>query len=262
LLDGPLSEKTLLAAIDAHVALISAHAASDPHGPGKAGFEGAVAYLRGQVPLLRARFQHLLSGASINPLELDAKTACDFEKQDDFGLQLGPTLMCNSASTVSVALNKDAPMKGSQDLVMKFTYGNEAAPWGQWSFYRIPMRGGAVDMSARTGIRMWMKADRDRTVRLDLDSPHSKGAMQGIRLGWNVALSATPTQVDVKLAQAATPAWAIAQGKDPKDDPSAILSTVNGLVWSPQCVGCGASGQLPAGTNDTGFIGIDDVEFY
>jgi len=62
LLDGPFAEATLDAQIDQHAAFIRSAAAADPYGPGAAGFDGAVQYLKNMVPTLRARLELLRDG--------------------------------------------------------------------------------------------------------------------------------------------------------------------------------------------------------
>jgi spore coat protein H len=262
LLAGPFAEGALESAIDQHAAFIREQAIADPHGPGATGFENYVSYLRAQMPFLRQRFERLLSGEPWVSLEIDTAAVTDFELQDDFGISMGPTFMSNAASTVSVAINAATPLVGTQDVVMSFEYGNETTPWQQWSFYRVPMLGGAADVRSLSGIRLWLRADEARTLRLDLDSQAESKASEGIRVGWDVPVTATGTQIEVRFANAAVVGWAVQQGRDPGDDPQSILATVSGLVFQPLCVGRDATGQLPAGTVDAGFLEIDDIEFF
>ncbi len=41
-----------------------------------------------------------------------------------------------------------------------------------------------------------------------------------------------------------------------------ILATMSGLYFQPQCVGQDISGFLPEGSKDTGYVDIDDLEFF
>ena len=263
LLDGPFSEAALLAAIDEHAAFIREHAVADPKGPGAEVFERDLAYLEGQIPLLVARFEHLLAGESWQSLAFSTTEVNGFEEQDDFGLVMGPMLFCNPNSDVSIAVNTTAPMAGAQDLLMSFTYRNEDEGWNQWIHYRAALAAGEVDVRGLTGIRMWVRADQPRVLRFDLDSPEESAAEEGIRLGWDVPLTAEPTQIEVRFADAAVPGWAIDQGRDPGDDPQAILASVTGLAFHPQCAGrSGLTGQLPEGETDSGFFAFDELEFF
>ncbi|MBN2191190.1 MAG: CotH kinase family protein [Polyangiaceae bacterium] len=179
LLDGPFTEAALLAAIDEHAAFVRAHAVADPNGPGEQTFENDLNYLKDQVPLLVARFEHLLAGESWTSLAFSTTEVNDFEEQDDFGLVMGSILLANANSDVSIAVNVADPMAGSQDLLMSFTYRNEDEPWNQWIHYRVALAEGQVDLRGMTGIRLWVRADRARALRLDLDSPEESAAEEG-----------------------------------------------------------------------------------
>ena len=52
--------------------------------------------------------------------------------------------------------------------------------------------------------------------------------------------------------------WAI----DPGDDLRSILQRVTGFTFHPGCTGLDASGQLPAGTADEGWVDVEDLELY
>jgi len=41
-----------------------------------------------------------------------------------------------------------------------------------------------------------------------------------------------------------------------------VGSIATAVVFEPQCLGRDTAGQLPDGTTDTGFIEIDDIEFF
>ncbi|MBN2194638.1 MAG: CotH kinase family protein [Polyangiaceae bacterium] len=262
LLAGPFSEEMLLAAIDEHAAFIREHAVADPHGPGETAFESDLQYLKSQLPLLVARFEHLLTGDTWTSLSFGTTVVNGFEEQDDFGLVMGPEFLANPTSTISIAINTTNPMGGGQDVLMSFEYRNEDEPWQQWIHYRAPLAEGLVDVRSMTGIRMWVRADQPRILRFDLDSPEESAAVEGIRLGWEVPLTSEPTQVEVRFADARVPDWAIDQGRDPGDDPQAILANVSGLAFHPMCVNRGSTGFLPEGETDAGFFAVDDLEFF
>ncbi len=62
LLDGPFAEAQMDQNIDTYAAFIRTEAAADPHGPGASAFESAVAFQKQEIPNLRRRLQHFLSG--------------------------------------------------------------------------------------------------------------------------------------------------------------------------------------------------------
>jgi spore coat protein H len=109
---------------------------------------------------------------------------------------------------------------------------------------------------------MRLKADKARTLRLDIESPNNSARDLGVRFGWDVPVGQTAKQVDVEFADALVPSWAVDQGLDPGDNLAEILATVSGIVFHPQCAGRADDGQLPEGTTDPGFLEIDDIEFY
>jgi spore coat protein H len=262
LLDGSFSEAAVAAAIDEHADFVRAHAVADPNGPGAEAFEREVKNLKDKLPLLRDRFQRLLAGESWTTFEISTTATNDLEAQTDFGVVVGAYFGTNPASTMTVTVNTTDPMFGSRDLRLAFDYANEAEPWQQWSYYLVQLAQRPFDVTALTGIRLWARADQPRSLRLDLDSPAESAASEGIRLGWDVALTSEPTLIEVRFDAAAVVPWAVDEGRDPGDDPRAILAAVTGLSFQPQCVGRDTGGQLPDGETDAGFVDIDDLEFF
>jgi hypothetical protein len=124
--------------------------------------------------------------------------------------------------------------------------------------YGVPMDKIPTNATAFTGIRMTVRSNVPRIMRLDIDSPKNPGLLKGIRRGWNILVEAAPKTVEVLFADATTPSW----GGPIDDSLPDILATISGLYFQPQCVGREASGLLPAGTTDTGFVDIDDLAFY
>jgi spore coat protein H len=258
LLDGPFAEATMLASIDAHAAFIRGEAVVDPHGPGATDFENAVAFLRKEVPNLRRRLEYLLSGLPLVPLELGVGVTNDFEAADPFGITLGTTSLSNPNSTVGVTLNEVDPLVGAKTLRIVFAFGNEAKAWQQWLFYQVPFARPPADLSGLTGIRLQARSNEPRMLRLDVDSPANSAASEGVEVGWDVPVDATRTTVTVRFADAKVPGWAV----DPGDSLADILRTASGLTFRPQCNHRDATGQLPAGTTDVGWLEIDDLEVF
>ena len=263
LLDGPFAEETMFATINDHMEFIRAEAYVDPTPSTYGDFAGAVDYLRGQVRQLRERLQRLLAGQPWAPLRIDTGEVLGFELQDDYTLTTEGTWMYRSpSSTVSVEINTVDPMSGAQDLRLGFQYANGDEPYQQWCSYGMPLAGGANDLTSFTGIRLWVRADQPRVVRLDLDSPESTEARHRIRFGWDVPATEVATEVEVLFSDAALAGWVIADGLDPGDDLQSVLAAVTALVIEPQCVGRDDTGQLPDGTTDEGFVHVDDIEFF
>jgi spore coat protein CotH len=261
LLDGPFVEQSMIEAIDAHAARIREHVARDPNGPGNARWQGALGFLKQEIPGLRARFERLLSGQVSTPAEVQVTGATDFENLDEFSLSDGPSLGYNPSSTAAVSINTDSPLVGERDLLLSFAYSDEAEPWQQWMSYRIPVAGGSFDAEALSGIRIWVRADRARVLRFDLDSPASSRAIDGIRSGWDVPVSEAPTLMELSFQDAAIPAWAASSGSS--DELQQVLRTLTALVFFPNCAGRDLNtGQLGQGVRDNGFVAIDQIEFF
>jgi len=258
LLDGPFSEATMLATIDTLAAFIRAEATTDPHGPGAAEFEDAVLTQRKEIPNLRRRLEQLVSGKPIVPVELGLSAVNDFEAADDYGLTAGTTCLANANSTSSVAVNETNPMGGTKSLRILFNFGDESTPWQQWMFYRIPFASAPKDLTALTGIRMKVRSDEPRILRLDIDSPQNTAGNQGVEVGWGVQLDVVPTTVTVLFATAKVPSWAT----DPHDSLAAILQSATALMFRPSCNHVDATGHLPVGVTDNGWVDIDDIEFF
>lgn len=262
LLDGPFAVETMHSVIDDHAAFIRESAEADPNGPGLTAFESAVSTLKNQIPKLRERLSYLLAGETWVPFEIDPDALTDMETQDELGLIMGPQLYINPNSTASFSLNTNTPMVGDQNLVIAFEFQDEEKEWDQWLNYIVPLKGGAKDVTELTGIRMWVRADENRDLRLELDNPYASSVNGWLREGWYIPATTLPAQVEVLFQDADIPAWAYDQGLAPVADLSDILTQIKGLLFSPQCLGRTDDGFLPEDTTDEGFIEIDDIEFF
>jgi spore coat protein H len=260
LLDGAFREQPMIEAIDAYAARIGDAVAADRNGPGFSRWQAALGSLKQEIPGLRARLERLLSGQVSTPAEIQVTRATDFENLDEYSLMDGPWLGHNPNSTAAVSINTESPLVGERDLLLSFAYADEVEPWTQWVNYRVPVSGGSFDARGRGGIRMWLRADRARTLRLDVDSPASPRAAEGIRSGWDVPVSETPALTELLFRDAAIPAWAAGSG--PSDDLEQVLRAVTGVVFFPICEGRDATGQLGRGALDIGFVRVDQIEFF
>ena len=262
LLDGPFSVETMAAAVDEYVAFIHSSVEADPNGPGVVSFENDVSLLKYRIPKLRQRLSYLLEGNRWIPFEIDVVKTNDFEDQNDAGVNMGPQVYKNASSDLSASVNTDSPINGKKSAVLSFSFADGKDAWGQWINYLVLLKGGARDVSTFSGIRMWIRADRKRDLRIELDSTYTSAVNGWLREGWFVSLTETPTQIEVLFKDAAFPSWAAAQGIKPMAALPDILTGVKGILFSPQCVGRGADGFLPKDTKDVGFIEVDDIELF
>ncbi len=258
LLDGPFALDRMLANIDTDASFIRAEAVADPHGPGQTAFENAIGYLRQDIPNLRLRLEHLLSGLPTVPLEISLTNTTDFESADSYGITAGTTRMSNPNTTSSVELNTTDPISGTQTLRISFDFGNETTAWQQWMFYHVPLAAAPQDVTNLTGIRLKVRSNQARTLRFDLLSPNNTAANLGIQVGWDLPVTTAASEFTVQFANAEVPVWAT----DPGGKLSDILQTVTGLAFQPICNSRDASGQLPDGVTDNGWVNIDDIVFF
>lgn len=261
LLDGPFGEAQMSAQVDSIAALIREAAYADAHGPGKTGFDNGLGYVKQDIPRLRRRLEHLLSGETSIPTIIDATKVTDFETADDYGLTDGAGLMANAHTTASVRVNSTDPISGLRSLRIVFNYGNEAEPYQQWMWYRIPMSPSPTDLTKLTGIKLKIRSSVARGLRLDLISPNNSQTMKGIDPGWDLQASTTAAEVSVQLAKAKVPSWAA----DPGDDLNKTLQTVMNLSFHPACnfpSTTTVAGQLPEGVTDDGWVDVDDITFF
>jgi hypothetical protein len=258
LLDTHFTVANMEALLAQHAAYIREAASTDPHGPGEAGFEKGVGFIKQDLPRLRARMEHLLSGQPSTPLVLSATTKNDFESADAYGLVSGTMQMCNAHSTTDIQLLTSSPLAGTKSCRIAFSFADETVAWQQWMTYGVPLDKIPTDVTKLTGIRMTARSNVARTLRLDINSPRNPDDMKGVRRGWDIPLEAAAKLVEVRFAEAKTESW----GGVVNDSLPEVLATMAGLYFQPQCAGRNTSGFLSEGTTDTGFVDIDDLEFF
>ncbi|MGC4067724.1 MAG: CotH kinase family protein [Polyangiaceae bacterium] len=262
LLDGPFAESYVLGLIDSDAALIEPAVSADPLGPSVVAWRAAVTRLKRDILTLRQRVQRIAAGAPVAPLTFSATRKVDFEDLDELEVLFGPVMMTNPNSDGRQFLNADAPLAGSRDLKIAFEYGNELKAWDQWMYFSVPIREGSVDARTLNGVRLRVRADRQRILRLELESPAQTRTDLGIRNGWDVPAGPDARLVEVTFSSAAVPSWSVQQGTDPEDDRDAVLSSVTGLAFHPYCIGRSGNGYLPGNMTDAGWVQIDDVELF
>jgi hypothetical protein len=263
LLAGPFSSDSVNAAIDRHVAFIAGAVAVEPGGPSLERWQSEIAMVKHNVPLLHARARARRHGVTPAALDLSPTTPNDFEALDDEVLTLLPSFS-NPGTTTKVTLAGAADpaqpaLEGEKSLLLAFEYRNDGQkPYGQWTNLALPFQGRPLDLSARTGVRLTLRTDVPRTVRVDLDSRLYEAGIEGIKFGWEIATSNEPLTVDLALADATLPVWAHPTG----DQLPVIRTLVDALAFQPMCNGRDASGLLAEGSSDPGFLELDAIEVY
>jgi hypothetical protein len=260
LFSGPFDATTLGAAVDRHAAFIADAVAAEPGGPAVERWQSDVRLLKSNIPRLQARARARRSGHTASALDLSTSAVNDFEALDEEVLALLPSLS-NSATTTRLALTTGAEtaLEGLQSLLLSFDYRNEGViPWSHWISLNLPFQGRPVDLSTPTGIRLTLRTEGPRTVRIDLESLLYEASVEGIKFGWEVAASSTSVTVELPFAEAKLPVWARPTG----DELPVIRTRVDGLAFQPLCNGRDSAGLLPEGTADSGLLELDAIELF
>jgi hypothetical protein len=263
LLEGPFSVSAAEKAIDRHATLIASAVALEPGGHTMERWQNEVAMLKHNVPLLHARAHARRKGLTPAALDLSLSAVNDFEAIDAAVLALLPAFS-NPSSKTSLELagarsSGDAALEGQQSLRLAFEYHNEGqTPWDQWTNLALPFQGRPVDLSQPSGIRLTLRTDSPRTVRVDLDSVLYEASVEGIKFGWDVAASDIPLTVELAFADATLPVWARATG----DQLPVIRQRVEALAFHPICNGRDGAGLLAEGSTDAGFLELDAIELF
>jgi spore coat protein H len=264
LVAGPFSVAAAEAAIDRHAAFIADAVALEPGGQSVERWQSELAVMKGNIPHLHARAYARRQGYTATALELSSTAVNDFETLDPVALALLPSLSNPSTTTTmtlaGAASSVESALEGSQSLLLSFEYRNEGlTPWSQWTNLALPFRGRPVDLSERTGVRLTLRTDSPRTVRVDLDSRLYEASNEGIKFGWDIPASEEPLTAELKFAEAALPAWARAT----QDDLAVVRTRVDGLAFHPLCNDREERGGLLAdGGTDDGFLELDAIELF
>jgi hypothetical protein len=112
----------------------------------------------------------------------------------------------------------------------------------------------ATDLQPLRQIRLRIKADAVRLVRVELDSPSYRDSESGVRFGWDVLARSTPIEVTLTREQLGLP-----QGESSQDGLGNILPAVTAIVFSPEARGRNDAGLLPSARADRGFVEVDDI---
>ena len=171
---------------------------------------------------------------------------------------MGMTSEQNPHSGAVHNLNTINAIAGNADLRLDFELANDSeSPREsanlQFVTWRVPVRAPG-DMSASTQIKLRIRADSIRTVRIELDS-EAYPDMETPRYGWDVLVPKQAMEITLSLSATKLPGGAT-QGPVPLDE---ALKRVRGLVLTPEPRGRGDNGLFARGKTDAGFIELDDI---
>jgi hypothetical protein len=220
--------------------------------------------LKHNIPKLHARARARRNGLTPAALDLSVSRVNDFEALDDTLLTLLPSLS-NASSTTNLTLagagrsGGEPALEGLQSLLLSFEYRNQdQIPWGQWTNLALTFEGRPIDLSSLSGIRLTLRTDSPRVVRVDLDSGLYEASIEGIKFGWELSTSSAPLTIDLLFAQASLPVWA----HPTSDQLPTIRERVDALAFHAMCNGRDSNGLLAEGTTDAGFLELDAIELF
>lgn len=261
LLAGPFDEQTILYKIDQWSRFIHDSEVADPTIEGEEAWISAINDLKSTLPLLRERLMALRDGRPLAPLSLSLASNNDFETATSLGARLAFPIRASANTGVSQEVNTKGALDGKQDIRLNFVYHDPSSTpshgWRQWIDYFMPFNSGFHDITSVSQVRMILRTDQPRTVRVELESDLYQSSNNGIHFGWEVAVTSAPTPVRLVLDNARLPS----RVTETTDVLSHICTRVSGLTFNPFVVGLNASGNLGSHNSDPGYLQIDDIQF-
>lgn len=285
LLAGPFELSRLQAKFHAYSALLQPIIASDPH-------MDLGEWLR-EKQLLELRLERAVSdfeafalgglrheGSPTPPQELEpvvADVGLDPARLNGFEFTAGSPgpapngtyAYGSDGATFSVSWNATAPLDGARDLRFDFQFTRQPSLWDEWvNFGYSTSNAEEVDLTGHRTLVMSLRADRARSVRVRLASPAYEDSFGGVwsEFGVDLAVSSTPSTVELQLDDFAYPVWAkaawqVGQGWATSDAEAFALvrQRVTGVIFAPAATR-DASGELST-QSEAGYLQVDDIAF-
>ncbi len=197
----------------------------------------------------------------INNFEFEGGAAAT-EPAESFAAGDAPT-------TFAVEWNTVDPISGAADFSLGFEFNRTVGAWDEWVMAGIGTAGWQeVDLSAFTEISVTMRCDRDREVRVRLNSPAYDESWGGVwsEFGSEFYVSTEPEVFKVVLDRIYYPdwakdAWEAGQGWTYADAQARdeVIQRFNGLIFVPHATTDSAGEMLDA--VEPGFLQVDNVYF-
>lgn len=260
-LAGPLAPGIVEERIGRWRELLAAELGRELPGPELARWQGEVDRLLGLLDPLRRRGETLAAERPPSPLLLSLDRVNDFEDAEATAIWESVRWTGNPRSTVSAGLGAVDPLRGRADLRLAFELRNDsfepASRWMQWASLELPFAEPVADLSDRSALRVKLRSDAPREVRIDLESPLYEGAPGAVRYGWTVRVAEHAREVLLPMAELRVPEWADPLPRSAQE----VMTRTTGLSLNPQARGRRASGYFGPGESDRGFLEVDDIEF-
>jgi spore coat protein H len=245
--------------IDAWTGEIGEAVARDPVLPGMARWRAAVQALKGNLLALREKIERTRAEMmAVVPFGLAAPGATDFEATTPLAFLLTTSSDSNLRSGTFHQLNQTGPISGTTDVRLHFELRNDsddsAGAFSQWASLQLPLAQPTA-LPALKRIRARLRTDSIRRVRIEIASSRYGDPEGGERYGWSILTSAQAQPYVLEVKELALPDGT----RPPAVAVSNVLSSVTGLVVSPEVRGRNDAGLLGAGRSDTGFVQLDDI---
>jgi len=251
----------LRAQILAWRALLAPQVARDPRGPGPKVWDAENQVLIASLRKLHARGEALVVGEPNEPLALDIERRNDFEAASQASVWRSVEIRSNRRSRVAHGLGLRRALAGRADLSFDFELRDEsrtpADRFLQWASLTLPLAGGAADLRRTEGLRLLLRADAPRELRIDVESRRYPSDAAEQRYGWDLNVGVAPRRLTLAFGDLSLPAWSEVEPLPLEE----VLANATALSFHPQPRGRLPSGFFPPGGSDSGVIRIDDVEF-
>lgn len=203
----------------------------------------------GLLPGIVNNFEFIGGAASTAPVETDAWSA--------------------AGTTFSISWNTLNPVAGTADLRFDFQFARLPSAYDEWVQLVLGTANSAEqDLSAYQQISITLRADRDRSIRIRLNSPAYNDTFGGVWVEFGNDFTVGPTASTVKLRFSksyypdwARSVWTAGQGWTTTDAEARaiVLRRFTGLTFGPSPT-TDASGEMLTAT-ESGSLQIDNIYY-
>lgn len=175
----------------------------------------------------------------------------------------------SSGTTFDIAWNTVDPVAGAADLRFDFQFVRLPSAWDEWVQLSLGTANHAEqDLSAYQQISITLRADRDRSIRIRLESPAYDDTFGGawMEFGNDFSVGPTATTLKLRFSKSYYPDWArvvwtAGQGWTTTDAEALalVLRRFTGLRFGPSPT-TNAAGEMVDAV-ESGFLQIDNIYY-
>jgi spore coat protein H len=255
-LKGPFSE--VESWIDEWVSQIQSSVELDTLRSKRANWLSEVQKLKADISILRELAQAKLDGIKLEKLKLYTEKLTDFELLTPLMVQSGVQSYNSSNSTYNVELSEKGLLVGDNALELKFVY-TPGDKWSGWTKSSVQLDKPSVDMNQQNQLKIWLKADRPRNLRIGIESSNYKDKDSGGNYGWDIKVSTEAKEYVLSYEDLKWTSWDA--GNASKNPIDKALEAVHGLSFSTSPASFNSSGFMEEGSEEVGFVLLDNIEF-